>query len=355
MTAFAQTALLGRPCKFGAPLTVGLLNNAAGRALNSTERQFVSLLRSAAKSSGLHIRFYTCAKLARAEWPVACTGEPYAVIGELLAAGPDARPVDAMVVTGMAPQAADLREEPIWSELAGVADWAEERAVPVLWSCLAAHAAVLRIAGIQRQRLDRKLSGVFKCHRVPADNTLAWRLPQSWLTPHSRYNGVPESALLANDCEVLSRSDETGPDTFVRRSTALSMFCQGHPEYVGDTLLLEYRRDIRRFFSGASDEYPHLPCHYLDPALEDSLAGLRARAARIGRDPSLLSEIIAIVDRAAGALGAAWQGPGVHLCASWLALAVPADALPFGRGRAQAIAAPWHARPQTQVALPDAR
>ncbi len=354
MTAFAQKALLGCVRGPSHPLTVGLLNNASGRALKASERHFVSLLRAATVRSGLRIRFYTCAKLDRDEWPVASTGETYSPIDELLSAGRDARPVDAMVVTGMAPQAADLREEPIWSELAGLVDWAEERAMPVLWSCLAAHAAVLQTAGIQRQRFDRKLSGVYTCHRAPGGDVLARRLPQSWLTPHSRYNGVPEEALVASGYEILSHSEETGPDIFVRRSTALSIFCQGHPEYDADTLLLEYRRDICRFFAGASHEYPNIPCHYLDPALEDSLAGLRARAARVGPDPSLLSAILAIVDRAAGARGAAWRGPGVHLCAAWLGAAVPVDGLPFGLGAAS-IAASRRPPLQAQAELVDGR
>lgn len=353
MTAFARKTLLGRPGKPNHRLTVGLLNNVAGRAMRASERHFVSLLRAATASAGLEIRFYTCAKLGHAEWPVASTGEPYNAIGELLAAGPNARPVDAMIVTGMCPQAADLRDEPIWSELADVVDWAEEGAVPVLWSCLAAHAAVLRIAGIQRRSFHRKLSGVFRCRRVPSDTPLADSLPQSWLVPHSRYNGVPEAALVANGYEILSRSEETGPDVFVRRGTALSMFCQGHPEYEADTLLLEYRRDVGRFFSGAGAEYPDVPCHYLGPALEDSLTGLGARAARAGPDPSLLAAILAILDQAAGARGAVWRGPGVDLCASWLAAAVPADGLPFGLGRAASIALPRRALVPAQAGLPD--
>lgn len=355
MTAFAHKALLGCVREPSHPLTVGLLNNASGRALKASERHFVSLLRAATVRSGLHIRFYTCTNLDRAEWPVASTGEAYSPIDELLSAGPDARPVDAMVVTGMVPQAADLREEPIWSELAAVADWAEERAMPVLWSCLAAHAAVLQITGIRRQRFDRKLSGVYRCHRAPGGTVLAGGLPQSWLMPHSRYNGVPEAALVASGYEILSHSEETGPDIFVRRSTAVSMFCQGHPEYDADTLLLEYRRDICRFFAGTSDEYPNIPCHYLDPALEDSLIGLRARAARVGPDPSLLSDILAILDRAAGARGAVWRGSAVHLCAAWLTAAVPVDGLPFGLGPAASVAASGRPPLPAQAALVDGR
>ena len=76
--------------------------------------------------------------------------------------------VDGLIVTGA---------EPIAPELAGRAatgatspsliDWAKTNTRSTIWSCLAAHAAVLHLDRIERQRLPPKCSGIFDCARVP--------------------------------------------------------------------------------------------------------------------------------------------------------------------------------------------
>ena len=68
-----------------------------------------------------------------------------------------------------------------------------------------------------------------------------------WSVPHSRYNELPEEALISRGYRVLSRSSQTGADLFVGNRDSLDVFFQGHPEYEPDTLLREYRRDVGRF------------------------------------------------------------------------------------------------------------
>ena len=46
-----------------------------------------------------------------------------------------------------------LIDEPYWASLTQLIDWAEHNTHSSVWSCLAAHAAVLRIDGIRRRRL----------------------------------------------------------------------------------------------------------------------------------------------------------------------------------------------------------
>ena len=71
-----------------------------------------------------------------------------------------------MIVTGAEPIAATLPEEPFWQDLTDMIDWAKTNTRSTIWSCLAAHAAVLHLDGIERQRLDTKCSGIYDCAKV---------------------------------------------------------------------------------------------------------------------------------------------------------------------------------------------
>src|SRR5438046_6382135 len=68
-----------------------------------------------------------------------------------------------------------------------------------------------------------------------------------------------------------------GVDSFVRRQKGLYVFFQGHPEYDADTLLLEYRRDVRRFRRRERDTYPLMPQGYFDDGTTAALAAIRRR------------------------------------------------------------------------------
>ena len=105
----------------------------------------------------------------------------------------DAR-VDGLIVTGTEPRMKNLKDEPYWAALSQVIDWARDHTASTIWSCLAAHAAVLHLDGVERRPLADKLSGVFDCE--PAAAHPMTRDAKSGLrVPHSRYNDLPEAAL----------------------------------------------------------------------------------------------------------------------------------------------------------------
>ena len=86
----------------------------------------------------------------------------YGVVGDLIAAAPD-----VLIVTGAEPRAADLADEPYWSELKQLIEWTRSGGVSaVLYSCLAAHAAVRIADGGRRRPLPSKLCGVFAAELV---------------------------------------------------------------------------------------------------------------------------------------------------------------------------------------------
>jgi homoserine O-succinyltransferase/O-acetyltransferase len=311
MNWFGPSAGEQRDSGLNRALTIGLVNNTSDRASASTERQFLRLLHAASIGVELKFRFFTCPEIRRSTLPLSSMGCPYSKIDELYDT-----PLDALIVTGMEPQATALQDEPIWANLARLADWAEEQAVPVVWSCLAAHAAVLHLDGIVRSRLPEKLSGVFACDVVATGHKLMAGLPSRWATPHSRYYGVSGDALIANGYQVLSQSGEAAVNIFLKNAATTSIFIQGHPEYDADTLLREYKRDIRRYVVGERNEFPLAPKHCFATDSEAALNRLRQDALRGQCDPAILDAVSTLVKNEVPPN--TWHGPAARFYANWL-------------------------------------
>src|SRR5215472_1170016 len=189
---------------------IGLVNNMPDSALEATERQFIALLEAASGEVRLRLRFFSLPGVARSERGQRHVDKFYRGLREL----PDSA-LDALIVTGTEPRASSLRTEPYWYWLAELIDWAEHHTVSTIWSCLAAHAAVLHLDGIGRHPLAEKCIGVFDC-AARADHPLTAGQAR-FAVPHSRWNELRESELQAHGYEVLTRSPQAGVDTFVRR------------------------------------------------------------------------------------------------------------------------------------------
>jgi homoserine O-succinyltransferase len=171
--------------------------------------------------------------------------------------------LDGLIVTGAEPRTKNLEDEPFWADMAQLLDWAAQNTVSAVWSCLAAHAAVLHLDGIHRCRLSQKRFGVFECVHVGKHFLTAGALGRLQV-PHSRWNDLREDELKAAAYDILTRIGDGGVDTFAKQGKSLFVFIQGHPEYEADTLLREYRRDVRRFLMGESEVLPSLPNGYSD-------------------------------------------------------------------------------------------
>jgi homoserine O-succinyltransferase/O-acetyltransferase len=277
------------------PLVVGLVNNMPDAALHSTERQFRRMISDAAGDLPIRLRLLYLPEVPRTD-----AGRSYVELHYETTAEVWKSRLDGLIVTGTEPRAADLRDEPYWAALTRLVDWAEQRTLSTVWSCLAAHAAVLHTDGIVRQALPGKLFGVFESGRI-GDHAIVRDAAPRWRVAHSRYNGVPEAALAAHGYRLLSRSETAGPDLFIRQRESLFVYFQGHPEYDADSLAREYRRDVGRFLAGKRDDYPEMPCSYFDDASKAALTAFRRRTLR-ERSPGLLSSYPAVApDRSTGA------------------------------------------------------
>lgn len=292
-----------------APLEIGLVVNMPDAALEATERQFRSLLEEASGGSGVRLTLYALPDVPRSEESRQHIARTYANI-----AGLWTRSLDGLIVTGTEPQKPELSDEPYWGSLTRLIDWAETHTLSTVWSCLAAHAAVQHLDGIRRQRMPDKRFGVFDCTAV-AEHPLIEGAPSGVRMPHSRWNDLPEERLAVCGYRVLTRSAEAGVDAFVRERNSLYVFFQGHPEYETVSLLLEYRRDIRRYLRGERDAYPNAPRGYFDKTTADGLDRFRARAIA-DRHDALIDEFPTSV--LAAALDNSWRPTAVRMYRNWL-------------------------------------
>ena len=242
-------------------LSIALINNMPDAALEDTELQFFDLLDEASDDLTIYLKLYSLSGIPRSDRGQRHLNSFYYGLDELWQSQ-----FDGVIITGTEPRHPDLRDEPYWSVLKDVFDWAERNTVSTILSCLAAHAGVLYSDGIGRHRLPDKQFGVFEFAKI-AGHPLTGGTGQRVCFPHSRWNEVQADAL--GDCGylILTQSVEGGVDTFVKmKKRSLFVHFQGHPEYGAETLLKEYRRDIRRFVRQERETYPSMPKGYFDAA-----------------------------------------------------------------------------------------
>jgi homoserine O-succinyltransferase len=278
-------------------------------AMESTVRQFLSLLGAAAQNVVVHLKLFSMPGVPSSDWRRQHLSAHYSDFHELW----DTR-LDGLIVTGTEPRATDLIAEPYWADLARIVDWAEENTTATVWSCLAAHAAIQRLDGIRRSPLDEKCFGLFE-HLRMSDHWLLRGQPAKILTPHSRWNEISDDALVSSGYHILSKSTAAGVDIFIKERKSLFLFFQGHPEYDTDTLAREFRRDVGRFLRGERASYPNLPKQYFDSATTDMLSAFRARAVADRRE-ELLSAFP--TEHILSAVSHTWHSQALRTYANWL-------------------------------------
>jgi homoserine O-succinyltransferase len=309
-------------CRKGGPncstpheqLNIALINNMPDAALEDTELQFFDLIDDASGDVPVYLKLYSLTGIPRTDRGQRHLNSFYYSLDELWQSQ-----FDGVIVTGTEPRQPDLRDEPYWRVLTDVFDWAERNTTAAVLSCLAAHASVLHSDGISRHRLPDKQFGVFEFTKA-ADHPLTAGTDESVRFPHSRWNEVQADELAVCGYLVLTQSAEGGVDTFVKKKKR-SMFVhfQGHPEYGAQTLLKEYRRDIRRYLRKERETYPTMPKGYFDPVVASLLSEFRdvVSSDRLsGQEETLMG---GFPDAAlAGKLRRTWQASATAMYRNWL-------------------------------------
>jgi homoserine O-succinyltransferase len=263
-------------------LNIGLVNNMPDAALARTEQQFLTVLADAMSKRAINLHLFYVPGVPRGELGRShLSSHGYRGASELHTAG-----LDGLIVTGTEPRQANLKHEPYWLAFARLFDWIAERGPTTIFSCLAAHAAVLHFDGIERQRLEHKRLGLYE-HHATSTHALTSELPSAFEIAHSRWNEVGSAKLTARGYDILTEAPDAGADLFVKQARKALLFFQGHPEYDSRTLFREYRRDVLRYLMGEHETYPRMPENYFNGTESAQLGDFQEHAME-NRDTAVM-------------------------------------------------------------------
>jgi homoserine O-succinyltransferase/O-acetyltransferase len=316
MNVPTRSTLRSRPARERAGIAIGLINNMADEALKITERQFGSLVSEAAGGIDVSFRIFALKSTRRSPRALDYINARY----EPASAAMD-EDLDGLIITGAQPQADRLSDEPYWEELAELIDWAKVHTASAILSCLAAHAGVLYLDGIERRPLPEKCTGVF-ASAAETNHPLIGKQGQIRPVPHSRYNGLSRTELEQAGYAILTSSRGCGVDSFVKCFGSQFVFLQGHPEYDANSLAREYRRDMNRYLRGETERKPARPRGYFGAEAEAELRAME-RSAHEDRGRTQIKDI-SIIDALAPA-EATWREAAIAFYRSWLEMIANTD------------------------------
>ncbi len=239
-------------------LHIGFLNMMPDAALVATERQFIRLVGGCNRIAQFFVYPFSLPGLVREKETLDYIGRYYSNFDELKELG-----LDALIITGANVANPALEQEPFWEPLIDVVSWAGDNVASILCSCLATHAMLKHLHGIERQPLPAKRWGVYS-HRVcQPRHPLLREINTRFDVPHSRYNEISRSQLEHAGLTVLAESKEGGVHMAVSPDQFRMIYFQGHPEYDINSLLKEYKREVLRYVRGDVAEPPPFPeCYF---------------------------------------------------------------------------------------------
>jgi homoserine O-succinyltransferase len=240
-------------------LHIGLLNMMPDAALAATENQFIRLVGNCNQIAQFYVYPFSLPGLPRSDKAAEHIKQHYFTFEELQKKG-----LDALIISGANVQQPQLTDEPFWGPLTKVMEWSLKNVASTLCSCLATHAIVKQLYGIDRAPLENKKWGVYSHQTIEKDHPLMRNINTRFDAPHSRYNEISSQQFRKAGLSVLAASEEAGAHIAVSRDKFRVVYLQGHPEYDINSLLKEYKREITRYIENDVSELPPLPEHYFN-------------------------------------------------------------------------------------------
>ena len=256
-------------------LHIGILNIMPDAALAVTERQFLRLIASCSQTVRFFVHFFSVPCVPRSAAAQAYIAAHYASDKELRR-----EQLDALIISGANVANPTLEMELFWNPLREAIDWARDAVHSILCSCLATHAILKQLHGIDRQRLPVKKWGVYRHHIRNRTHPLLRGVNTRFDVPHSRFNEITREQLEGAGLLVLAESDKAGVHLAVSTDPSPIVYCQGHPEYDYNSLLKEYKREVRRFLNGEIEERPPYPENYFSSQAADVVESYLRTAIR---------------------------------------------------------------------------
>jgi len=294
-------------------LHIGLLNMMPDAALAPTEHQFIRLVGASNQIAQFYVYPFVIPEQERGPEALLHIEQHYFDFAELKEQG-----LDALIITGANPVSPVLENESFWTPLMEIVGWANENLASILCSCLATHALVKSDYGIERQRMPRKLWGVYS-HKIKApEHPLTWEINTRFDAPHSRYNDVSKDQMESAGLTVLVDGDDAGVHLAVSPDQFRTVYFQGHPEYDAVSLLKEYKREIQRYVNDVRDTKPRFPENYFSEEAGAIVSGyiraaLEAKASGHALPQFPDAELQMFVDNT-------WGDTGKAIMNNWLGL-----------------------------------
>jgi len=268
-TVLAQNEALTQDIR---ELHIGLLNMMPDAALEATERQFFRLVGESNQIAQFYMHPFSIANLPRSRLGQQHVESFYESFEQIKAQG-----LDALIITGANVTGPELSEQPFWTPLIDVIDWAYENVTSTLCSCLATHAVMEFRYAQKRRPLGYKRWGVYSHNVTNLDHPLVTGVNTRFDVPHSRFNQIDQEQFESAGLHVLVNSAEAGVHLAVSEDQFRLVFFQGHPEYDRISLLKEYKREVLRYCNNEIESYPPFPDNYFSPQSQAILNEHRRR------------------------------------------------------------------------------
>ena len=150
---------------------------------------------------------------------------------------------DGLIITGAPVETLEFEQVEYWDELCEIMEWSKTHVHSTFHICWGAQAGLYYHYGINKQKLDKKMFGVFK-HTLDYKNSILFRgFDDEFNVPHSRHTTVSrEDIEKVKELKILASSPEAGVYA-VAAKKGRQFFITGHSEYDAGTLKKEYFRD----------------------------------------------------------------------------------------------------------------
>ncbi len=293
---------------------IGFLNMMPDRALRATERQFLRLIAAAQDNYLIYIYPITVDGLNRKDEALAYVEDYYDTFEIAKSIY-----LDGLVLTGANPGKFKLEDERYWPYFVEVIHWAESNVPSIMCSCLASHAILNVLHGIERTRcIPSKRWGVFSHQICQSLHPLVEGIETEFDAPRSHVFEMTTAQLETCGAQVLASSAEADFHIAVSADGLKWVYLQGHPEYDSFSLLKEYKREIGRYTAGVREDYPEYPKNYLCDAARQILDRYRITLLKdleLGNTPAAFpeSDVLPFIENT-------WSQPGKLMFKNWIDL-----------------------------------
>ncbi len=153
---------------------------------------------------------------------------------------------DGLIITGAPVELLEFEEVDYWDELCTIMEWSKTHVTSTLHICWGAQAGLYYHFGLQKEKLQEKLFGIFRHNVFNRKEPLVRGFDDIFLAPHSRYTTTSHEAIHGEEnLIVLAESEEAGV-LLVMSKDEKQIFITGHLEYDRMTLHNEYMRDLEK-------------------------------------------------------------------------------------------------------------